>query len=304
MKAIEILSESKKIDEAPASMLGQIAKRAGAGVLGAVGLNTLAGQINDKADVGMFANRYYKEFTNYLKGRNRDPERATFGDLKSFMSKNKIPTDNVPSNPSGIASKDMVNSILSQTAQEVLSGKSSGGSGTSTAGNKGQQKAAPKTAASQQSTTPNVQQSSTKSNTPTTSKSNIGSVIQQISQMSAKDLAKVEKAVQSAKGVATAPAQDNRTPAEIRAAKQKIAAANAQAQMAPFSKVKPASEPTPGDVRASKQASAAQTAQDQMATNPTPGPKVWKNNRNPRARATSSPGRRRRNQTPKVTPAV
>jgi hypothetical protein len=123
MKAIEILSESRKINEAPASMLGQIARRAGAGILGAIGLNTLAGQINDKADVGMFANRYYKEFMNYLKTRNRSPEQATFGDLKSFMSKNKIPTHNVPNNPAGVASKEMVNSILNQTADEFLSNK-------------------------------------------------------------------------------------------------------------------------------------------------------------------------------------
>lgn len=127
---MEILSESKKIDEAPASMLGQIARRAGAGVLGAMGLNTLAGQINDKADVGMFANRYYKEFMNYLKTRNRSPDQATFGDLKSFMSKNKIPTHNVPNNPAGVASKDMVNSILNQTADEFLSNKAVKGNNT------------------------------------------------------------------------------------------------------------------------------------------------------------------------------
>jgi hypothetical protein len=285
MKAIEILSESKKIDEAPASMLGQIAKRAGAGVLGAMGLNTWAGQINDKADVGMFANRYYKEFTNYLKGRNRDPESATYGDLKSFMSKNKIPTGNVPSDPSGVASKSMVNSILAQTAQEVLSGKSSGSSVDTTAATKAQ-----KTTTTQPNTTvqqPTTSQQSTNTVKPVTSKTDIDSMIQKISQMNAKDLAKVEKAVQSAKGLV--PAADNRTPAEIRAAKQKTAAANAQAQMKPVSKV----TSTPGDVRATKQAAAAKTAQDQMAANPSV-----------KASNTSAPQRRRRNRRPKVTPAV
>ena len=67
MKAIEILAESKKIDEAPAGIIGQAAKRIGAGLLSAAGLKTWAGQLNDKADVGVFANRYSREFDNYLK---------------------------------------------------------------------------------------------------------------------------------------------------------------------------------------------------------------------------------------------
>jgi hypothetical protein len=295
MKAIEILSESKKIDEAPASMLGQIARRAGAGVLSAVGLNTWAKGLDDKADVGMFANRYYKEFNNYLKGRNRDPERATYGDLKSFMTKNKIPTHNVPSNPSGAATKSMVTSILSQTAQEVTSGKvPGGGSNTGTPQSN-------TTGKSQTSTTGQQQTSGTTSttaqsgNTPVPAakpKSNIGAIVQQISQMSPADLAKVEKAIRRAQGTTpAAPAQDNRTPAEIRAAKQKTAADNAQAQMAQNSKTAasaPATQ-TPADVRASKQAAAAQTAQAQMTAPP---------------QTTAAAPKKRRRSRPAVTPSV
>jgi hypothetical protein len=292
MKAIEILSESRKIDEAPASMLGQIAKRAGAGVLSAVGLNTWAKGLDDKADVGMFANRYYKEFNNYLKGRNRDPERATYGDLKSFMTKNKIPTHNVPSNPGGAATKSMVTSILSQTAQEVTSGKVPGGSNTGTPQSNTAGKSQTSTTGQQQtgSTTSTTAQSSNTSVPAAKPKSNIGAIVQQISQMSPADLAKVEKAIRRAQGTTpAAPAQDNRTPAEIRAAKQKTAADDAQAQMSQNSKTAaqtPATQ-TPAEIRASKQAAAAQAAQTQMSEPP---------------QTTPQPQSRRRGR--KVTPAI
>ena len=78
------------------------------------------------------------------------------------------------------------------------------------------------------------------------------------------------------------------TPAQVRATKQAAAANVAQAQM----KSNPASAkaaPTPAQVRADKQAMATKMAQDQMAASPAPGPKVWKNNRNLSAPATSRP---------------
>lgn len=307
MKAIEILAESKKISEAPASMLGQIAKRAGAGVLGAMGLNTWAGQINDKADVGMFANRYYKEFMSYLKGRNRNPDRATFGDLKSFMSRSKIPTHNVPSNPSGVANKDMVDSIFKQTAQEYLAGKTPGGNGSTSSGAQQQPRQATGNAQQQQ---PSVRQPQTPpplrvAQQPAQSAaapagSGVKSIIQKIATMSPKNLSKIEKAIQSARASATAPAPTAptstasaapastttttastnatlpaastpgtttaQTPSDIRKTKQAAAAKAAQDQMAPFSKL-PADQPATqaANIRQTKQAAAAKVAQSQMA---------------------------------------
>ncbi len=328
MKAIEILAESKNISEAPASMLGQIAKRAGAGVLGAMGLNTWAGQINDKADVGMFANRYYKEFMSYLKGRNRSPNRATFGDLKAFMSQSKIPTHNVPRNPAGVANKDMVDSIFRQTAQEYLSGKTPGGSGGTSSGAQPPKQA---TGNTQQQQQPNVRQPQTPppprvAQQPAQSApagGGIKSIIQQIATMSPKNLSKIEKAIQSARASApattptaptstasaapttsstasadaTPPAASTpstptaQSPEDIRKTKQAAAVKAAQDQMAPFSKL-PADQPaTQADnTRQTKQAAAAKAAQDQMApySKVTPSPAVWKNNRKPNEPASAN----------------
>jgi hypothetical protein len=186
----------------------------------------------------------------------------------------------------------MVTSILSQTAQEVTSGKVPGGANTGTSQSNTTGKNQTSTTGQQQtgSTTSTTAQSSNTSVPAAKPKSNIGAIVQQISQMSPADLAKVEKAIRRAQGTTpAAPAQDNRTPAEIRAAKQKTAADDAQAQMSQNSKTAaqtPATQ-TPAEIRASKQAAAAQAAQTQMSEPP---------------QTTPQPQSRRRGR--KVTPAI
>jgi hypothetical protein len=339
MKAIEILSESKKIEEGPAGIIGQAAKRIGAAALGAVGLNTWAGQLNDKADVGTFANRYSREFDNFLKSAGKDYSSATFADLKDFMTQNKIPAHNVPKNPAGVIDKKMVDAILTRTASDYLSGNvpaSSGGAKKPAVG---------ATAPAQgQATAPAGQAQQTAAPAPTASAPasqpfNVPALLQVIPQMNKKDLNKILSAAQTAlqnpklaskKAAATpqptntsnmtpaqvratkqaaaanaaqaqmkanpapasaAPAQAQ-TPAQVRATKQAAAAQNAQAQMAANpAPAKPAPEPTPAQIRADKQAAAAKMAQDQMAAGAPAGPKVWKNNRNLSAPATSRPSK-------------
>ena len=282
MKAIEILAESKKIDEAPAGIIGQAAKRIGAGLLSAAGLKTWAGQLNDKADVGVFANRYSREFDNYLKSSGKDFSTATFSDLKDFMTTNKIPAHNVPNNPKGIVDKDMVNSILTRTAGDFLSGQSPATAPAS----------AKKTTAG--STTPASASVAPAATAPASQPFNIPALLQVIPQMSKRDLNKILSATQTAlqnpklasKKAAVSPAPTstaNMTPAQVRATKQAAAANVAQAQMkANPAPSKPAPGPTPAEIRAQKQQAAAAAAQSQMATNPKPAPKkpaVWRNNR-------------------------
>ena len=299
MKAIEILSESKKIEEGPAGIIGQAAKRIGAGLLGAAGLKTWAGQLNDKADVGTFANRYSREFDSFLKSSGKDFSTATFGDLKDFMTKNKIPSHNVPNNPNGVVDKDMVNSILTRTAGDFLGGKVPGSEPASA-----KKPAAGATAPAQGAP---AQQSAPASAAPTQSAPasqpfNVPALLQVIPQMNKKDLNKILTATQTAlqnpklasKKAAAGPAPTttaNMTPAQVRATKQAAAANVARAQMKANPVAKPAPAKTPAQVRAEKQATAAQNAQSQMApfSKTTPAPAVWKNNRKPNASATTSP---------------
>jgi hypothetical protein len=346
MKAIEILAESKKIDEAPASTLGNIGRRLGAGVLGAMGLNTWAKGLNDKADIGTFSNRYYREFQSYLKSQGRTEQGATFADLKTFLDQNKIPSGRVPANTEGTVDAAMVNAILNRTATDFLKGTATAGaSGAPSAPAQAQepaqdtQQAPASQGASRRITATNPSGTFTPPAPQTQSGASIDNLISAVSRLKKADLQKLDQAVKAAltkparpaaaqpgATAQPAPAPAQQTPAQIRADKQRTAAANAQAQMsanpapakAPVvtpqdaiaqtratkqaaaaknaqaqmaSNPVPAKEPvkTPDQIRAEKQAVAAKMAQDQMAASPAAGPKVWKNNRNLSAPATSRP---------------
>ena len=198
------------------------------------------------------------------------------------MTTNKIPAHNVPNNPKGIVDKDMVNSILTRTAGDFLSGQSPATAPAS----------AKKTTAG--STTPASASVAPAATAPASQPFNIPALLQVIPQMSKRDLNKILSATQTAlqnpklasKKAAVSPAPTstaNMTPAQVRATKQAAAANVAQAQMkANPAPSKPAPGPTPAEIRAQKQQAAAAAAQSQMATNPKPAPKkpaVWRNNR-------------------------
>lgn len=277
MKAIEILSEHKRVDEAPAGMIGQAAKRIGAGLLSAAGLKTWAGQINDKADVGTFANRYSREFDGYLKTAGRTADSATLGDLKDFMAKTKIPDQNVPNNLTGSADKQMVNAILTKTAQDVLKGiaASAAGKDATAAANTN----TPSDTTGTQPVSQPGQTSQPASNQQTAPNSSqpfsIPALLQVIPQMKKKDLNKIltatqtalqnpTKAASNAATAATTVNTSNMTPAQIRATKQAAAANVAQAQMKANVKPAVAAPQTPAEIRVAKQAAATAAARAQM----------------------------------------
>lgn len=268
MKAIEILSENKRVDEAPAGILGQAAKRIGAGLLSAAGLKTWAGSINDKADVGTFANRYSREFGSYLKTAGRTADSATLGDLKDFMEKNKIPVHNVPNNPTGTADSQMVNAILNKTAQDVLSATTA----TTTAN-------VPTSASSGNAASAASSGQATQTSTSGSQPFNVPALLQVIPQMNKRDLNKILAAAQGAlqnpnltsKKAASIPAPTstaNMTPAQTRATKQAAAANIAQAQMKTTPAAATTATPTPAQTRATKQAAAGAAAQAQMTPAP------------------------------------
>ncbi len=288
MKAIEILSENKKLKEGPANMLGQAAKRIGAGVLGAAGLKTWAGQLNDKADIGTFANRYYREFQKYLQANGKTEDVATLGDLKTFMNKAGIPAHNVPSNPRGSANKDMVFAILNKTAEEKVNKEEPASTAPA------DEPADPaSTAPASSGTAPRQQSQPTASGITPNQPFSVPALLQVIPQMNKRDLNKILSATQTAlqnpklaakkaATVTTTAPTANMTPAQIRATKQAAAANVAQAQMkANPAPSKPAAEPTPAEIRQQKQAAAAQNAQQQMApfSKTEPAPAVWRDGR-------------------------
>ncbi len=99
MKAIEILYESKKINEAPANIIGQGLKRLGAGVLGAMGAPGMAGSLAGSADAGAKANELFGNFKRYLGQIGKDKNTATVQDLEDYLVKNKLSTKLLKTTP-------------------------------------------------------------------------------------------------------------------------------------------------------------------------------------------------------------
>lgn len=136
MKIAEISElEQKQIDEAPAGMIGQLAKKAGAAVLGKVpGMGNVAANLKGKAEVGDTANAVYKKFNQYLGTQQKNVKTATGDDLANFLQNTY--NYNQAKIPQGTLNKQQVYDIITQMAKDgyAQQGKGGGAGGQATQG--------------------------------------------------------------------------------------------------------------------------------------------------------------------------
>ena len=87
MKMNEFLNESdiNDIEEAPAGALGQMARKAGAKVLGKIGMKGKAGELATKANVGDEANRIKQELNQYMAGSGIKKGELEVNDFLAFL---------------------------------------------------------------------------------------------------------------------------------------------------------------------------------------------------------------------------
>ena len=87
MKMNEFLNESdiNDIEEAPAGALGQMARKAGAKVLGKIGMKGKAGELATKANVGDEANRLKQELNQYMAGSGIKKGQLEVNDFLAFL---------------------------------------------------------------------------------------------------------------------------------------------------------------------------------------------------------------------------
>lgn len=153
MKIAEISElEQKQIDEAPAGMLGQLAKRAGAAVLGKVpGMGNVAANLTGKADVGKTANDVYKKFSQYLGTQQKNIKTATGDDLANFLQNTY--NYNQAKVPQGVLNKQQAYDVIMQMAKDGYAqmGKG-GGTGGQAAGGGGNAPQASQGSGQQQAT--------------------------------------------------------------------------------------------------------------------------------------------------------
>jgi hypothetical protein len=194
MKALEILEESKKINEAP-SALGQVGRRVGAAALGAIGMKNTAAGLSGKADLVAKSREYYAAYKKFLGRIGKSEDDADLTDLRDFYIKNGLPADDVPT--IGPADKDTVFKILQKTASDVGRGRST-----------------------KTTTEPS---NSTVNSGSTVNKMSLDQIQSAVDSLSASEKAQLLKYLQSQPTTAS--------PGQVRQAKQAKAAQAAQAQM-------------------------------------------------------------------------
>lgn len=191
MKVREIISESKKIDEAPIGALGQIGRKLGSAALNVLGAKNAAADLGGRAEMGDRANQYYTAFRRYLAQTGKDEQSATYADVDQFMKKNNLPSD-ILKGQKGLVDPKFLNQAFVKIAQDYFAGKSKRG----------------KNKIGQSSTvggpTPTDQNASTSTAIPAANTSipqqnfSVPALMQVIPQMRKRDLDKILKATQDA----------------------------------------------------------------------------------------------------------
>ena len=121
MKVQQIISESE-VNEAPGGgVLGNLAKKAGAKIAGAVGAKGTQAGLQGKLDANSRAKELYTSFRSYMGKTGGDPKKPTADQLKDFMATQKMPTGRL-NNLSGVLGKKQVDDILQGAAQDTFKG--------------------------------------------------------------------------------------------------------------------------------------------------------------------------------------
>lgn len=115
------INEIEQLDEVPAGMIGQAAKKIGSRVLNKVpggAAKSKAANIASKADLGDTANILHKEFNSYLGTQDKNMNQATGDDMVAFIRSKKHQTKaNIPQ---GTLTDKQVNDILMTVAKEAM----------------------------------------------------------------------------------------------------------------------------------------------------------------------------------------
>jgi hypothetical protein len=121
MRVYDVIAESD-IDEAPASALGQFARKVGAKGLAKIGMKKTAQGMAGKVDFNDRANKMYDAFMKYLSRTGGNMKEPTADELMDYLETQKLPTVRVQKLSGVIAPKDL-NGIFVSIAQDSFKGK-------------------------------------------------------------------------------------------------------------------------------------------------------------------------------------
>ena len=121
MKITQITS-TDAVNEAPGgSALGNIARKVGAKVAGAVGAKGTAAGMTGKVDANKRAKEIFTQYRQYMGQTGGNPKAPSVNALQDFMQKQGLSTTRLKGNQGQITPKQ-VDDILQKTAQDTFKG--------------------------------------------------------------------------------------------------------------------------------------------------------------------------------------
>jgi hypothetical protein len=118
MRVFDIITENKKIDEAPAGALSQMGRRLGAKALGAIGFKGKAAELTGKADVGAEANKLKTDLRGYLGKTGGNPKQIQGPQLAAFLKSKGYPNMHLKG-VQGVMTPQQVDQAVLKAAQDA-----------------------------------------------------------------------------------------------------------------------------------------------------------------------------------------
>jgi hypothetical protein len=128
MRVFDIITENKKIDEAPVGAVRQGLRRLGAKAAGAVGMSRTAGNLGAKADSGAEANSLEKGFSTYLGKQMKSIKQATAQDLARHLQQSGYPIDHMKG-MSGVLQPKQIDDLTLKAVTDKAAGAPAQGVG-------------------------------------------------------------------------------------------------------------------------------------------------------------------------------
>tara|TARA_B100000035_G_scaffold165556_1_gene141236 strand:- start:799 stop:1386 length:588 start_codon:yes stop_codon:yes gene_type:complete len=121
MKITQITSENV-VNEAPGgNVLGNVARKVGAKVAGAVGAKGTAAGMQGKNDANAKAKELFTQYRGYMGQTGGNPKQPTVDQVSDFMKKQGLPTNRLKGLQGQLTPKQ-VDDILQNTAQDSFKG--------------------------------------------------------------------------------------------------------------------------------------------------------------------------------------
>jgi hypothetical protein len=121
MRVLDIITENKKVVEAPAGALSQIGRKIGAKALGAAGFKGKAAELTGKADVGAKANQLMIDFRGYLGRTGGNFKQVQAPQLAAFLKSKGYPDAHL-NGVQGIMTTKQVDQAVLKAAQTAEPG--------------------------------------------------------------------------------------------------------------------------------------------------------------------------------------